>query len=95
MKPTLRANEGLLKARTVKVPHLQIFAGELKRSRAMPKALQAVCCIGKLQVWKSCGSIKLLSAVLAQAKNAAALPEAFHRLTPREQDAFYVFLSRC
>jgi hypothetical protein len=61
----------------------------------MPKAPQAVCGIDRLRVWQDGGVIKLIDVILAQAKNAVELPEAFHRLTPDEQDAFYVFLSYC
>jgi hypothetical protein len=59
----------------------------------MPKTLQAVCGIDRLRVWQDGGVVKLMDAIPAQAKKAVALPEAFHRLTPDEQDAFYVFLS--
>jgi hypothetical protein len=61
----------------------------------MLKTLQAVCGIDRLRVWQDGGAIKLMDAILAQAKKAGALPEAFHRLTPDEQDVFYVFLSSC
>ncbi len=61
----------------------------------MPKTLQAVRGIDRLRVWQGGGVIKLMPTILAQAKKAVALPEAFHRLTPDEKDAFYVFLFRC
>ena len=60
----------------------------------MPKTLKAVYCIDA-RVWPDGRIIKLIGKVLAQAKKAAVLPEAFYRLTADEQDAFYVFLSRC
>jgi hypothetical protein len=61
----------------------------------MPKTLQAVCGIDRLRVWQDGGVFKLMGTILAQAKKATALPEAFHLLTPDEQDALYVCLSCC
>jgi hypothetical protein len=61
----------------------------------MLKTLQSLYGIDRLRVWHDGGVIKLLDAILAQAKKAVILPEAFRRLTPDEQDAFYVFLSCC
>ena len=61
----------------------------------MSKTLQAVRGIDRLRVWRGGGVIKLMDTILARAKKAVALPEAFHRLTPYEKDAFYVFLLGC
>jgi hypothetical protein len=77
MKPALRANEGALKARTVKDHDLQKV--RKNRGSRIVKTLQAVCGIDRLRVWQDGGVIKLMDAILAQAKKAVALPEAFHR----------------
>ena len=61
----------------------------------MLKTVQAVCGIDRLRVWQDGGIIKRMNAILARAKKAVALPDAFHRLTPAEQDAFHVFVSSC
>jgi hypothetical protein len=58
----------------------------------MQKTLQVICGIER---FRAGGVIKLIDIILAQVRKALAFPEAFHRLTPDEQDAFYVFLFRC
>jgi hypothetical protein len=57
----------------------------------MQKTLQA----DGFRVRLAGGVIKLLDIILARGRKVVAFPEAFHRLTPDEQDAFYVFLFRC
>ena len=54
-----------------------------------------MCGLHEFRFWQDTGVIEVKDAILAQAKKAVALPEAFHRLTPDEQAAFYVFLSCC
>jgi hypothetical protein len=61
----------------------------------MLKTVQAVWGIDRLRGWQDGVVVKLMNAILAEAKKAVALPEAFHRLTPDEQDAFRVFVSSC
>jgi hypothetical protein len=61
----------------------------------MSKPPQAVCGIDRFRPRQDGGLIKLLNIILAKVRKAVAFPEAFHRLTPDEQDAFYAFLFRC
>jgi hypothetical protein len=61
----------------------------------MSKTLLAVCGTDRFRARQDGGLIKLLNIILAQVRKAVAFPEAFHRLTPDEQDAFYVFLFCC
>jgi hypothetical protein len=61
----------------------------------MQKTLRAVCGIDRFRVRQAGGVIKLIDIILAQVRKAVAFPDAFRRLTPDEQDAFYVFLFHC
>ncbi len=61
----------------------------------MSKTLQAVCGIDRFRARQAGGLIKLINTILAKVRKAVAFPEAFHQLTPDEQDAFYVFLFCC
>ena len=61
----------------------------------MSNILHLVCAIHELRFWQGGGVIKIKDAILAHAKKVVAPPEAFHRLTPDEQAAFYVLLSCC